>query len=256
MKKGTPQLHEVFEKLSLKSKEALVSGDSSLDEFHQYLHVPRPIEHEFEKVLKEVVPNNEQTLTLIVGNVGDGKSHLLAFEQSKNSVIFSEQNIQIHNDATESNSPKLTAIQTLIEKMDNFDGASGEKQHLVVAINMGILLRFANTVREKGQYTELLSFLDDSGILEDSNATSKIGDRFQLITFRDSPIFSFNGTGVQSDFIERLLSKITDASVKNPFYRAYEHDKGLAATPELSNYELLLNQNVQKSLELLLVSGW
>lgn len=251
---GKSQLRVEFERLSLKSKEALVSGDTNLDSFHEYLHVPRPIEAEFERVLKEVIPTNRRTLTLIAGNVGDGKSHLLAYEKLNNTDIFSRYRIKIHNDATESFSPTMTAVETLMSKLKGFDGVDDDEEHLIVAINMGILVKFANTARESGKYADLLAFLDESGILRDANATSKITDKYQLITFRDSPSFVFDDKGAHSDFIQDLMAKITSSDDDNPFYSAYLQDKQLAATPELMNYQLLLNKQVQASLESLLIN--
>lgn len=246
-------LRHAFERLSIKSKEAVVSGDKELDSFHQYLHVVRPIETELEQVFSEKIPSQPQTLTLIVGNVGDGKSHLLAYEQNRRRDDFIKYGIKVHNDATESLDPQKTAVESLQDTLETFNQPNDESEHLIVAINLGVLINFAKTMREQGQFTELLAFLDETEILQKETATTNIQERFQLITFRNSPSIKFVEGTAESEFVRSLLEKITNPSNKNPFYAAYLADKEQDDLPEVINYRLLLNRAVQASLESLLI---
>lgn len=247
------KLRQAFERLSIKSKEAVVSGDKELDSFHQYLHVVRPIETELEEVFSEKIPSQPQTLTLIVGNVGDGKSHLLAYEKNQRHDDFIKYGIKVHNDATESLDPQKTAIESLQDTLATFNQPNGKSEHLIVAINLGVLINFAKQMREQGEFTELLAFLDETEILRKETATTNIQDRFQLITFRNSPSIKFVNGSAESEFTRSLLEKITSQNDKNPFYSAYLQDKHQENLPEVINYRLLLNRAVQASLESLLI---
>ena len=54
-----------------------------------------------------------------MGSVGDGKSHLLSYLNKNNKELF--QNVYIYNDATESNNPYKTAVETLVEKLRQYE---------------------------------------------------------------------------------------------------------------------------------------
>lgn len=252
-------LAAVFEKLSIKSKESLVNGNAALDDFHNYLHVSRPIEADFEATLKTCIPNNTRTLTLLVGNVGDGKSHLIAYEQNKYQQLFNDYQIKIHNDATESLRADETAVDTLMEHIlidfdDNHDQVSNV--HLIVAINMGILTNFVAAAKKAGRYQRLCEFIEKTNILTDIATTTFAapGSEFQLLTFNSDNKLVLNDAGeATSQFITGILAKVTQKNANNPFFNAYLHDHDEQNMILKKNYELLMNQGVQATLVNLLV---
>lgn len=255
LEQQTTSLRDVFERLSLKSRAALVDGDNQLDDFHQYLHVKRPIEDELAQVLQDVMPQSKKTLTFIVGNVGDGKSHLLSYERAKYPTLFQRFNIQVHNDATESHDPQLTALETLTARLAGFSDDAidmPEQEHLIVAINMGVLVSLAAHLRKVGGFTTLLEYLNHTKILVQPGVTSQIAARFQLLTFHDSAMVKFSESGVTSDFFRALLSRITAADENNPFWVAYQENRQMQ-TMVVRNYELLCRPSVQQALEQLIV---
>ncbi|GAF39750.1 hypothetical protein JCM14202_1625 [Agrilactobacillus composti DSM 18527 = JCM 14202] len=254
---GPAKLRQVFEKLSIKSKNALIAGNAQLDSFHNYLHVKRQVETDFEYVLTQIVPSSPKTLTLIVGNVGDGKSHLLSVMQTRHEAMFEKFAIHIHNDATESFDPAKTALETMADVLAPFNDVNihdGHDYHLIVAINMGVLVNFSRYISaEASQFSEFLTFLNASKILTDADVPGDKKEIFQILTFRDSPFYELADNKVSSSLITELLHKITQETTDNPFWQAYQQDRQAHRTDiVLTNYEILLNPKVQACLVRLL----
>ena len=131
--KGSYLLGELY-KLRNSSKEAVEDADS-LNSFKEYLHVERGIQNEFIKKLKEVVNDNSAHLVMLCGNVGDGKSHLLAFLNNHYPDLANQ--FKIHNDATESFDPNKNSIDTLSEVLSAFKDSNinNSNEKFILAIN-------------------------------------------------------------------------------------------------------------------------
>src|SRR5690606_165871 len=108
-------------------------------------------------------------LILISGNVGDGKSHMLAKLYQK---LPEKMNcVEVRNDATESNYLSKSWIEELSDFLAPFSDSEIKTNHIkivkIVAINLGVLSRF---IQEKGDEFELLkSFVIDKGIIDHLN---------------------------------------------------------------------------------------
>lgn len=250
------KLENILNMLSGQSSTAIVD-DKHLNRVQEYLHVDRGnLEQDFHDVLMQF--NNQRgKLAFLVGNVGDGKSHLIGYMKSQYPDIFSLNKINIHYDATESFDPQKTAMDTLMELLQTFSDnyVENNRENWVVAINMGILVNLINRMKASGQFTKLLSFLAETGITEQSSSLHITkNDFFELLSFRSYPVFQIDETGVNSAFYDELFSKVTVQSESNPFYNAYLEDKEKHIVHLTHhNYEFFSNKNTQKALKYLLI---
>ena len=250
------KLENILNMLSGQSSTAIVD-DKHLNRVQEYLHVDRGnLEQDFHDVLMQF--NNQRgKLAFLVGNVGDGKSHLIGYMKSQYPYVFSLNKINIHYDATESFDPQKTAMDTLIELLQPFSDnyVENNRENWVVAINMGILVNLINRMKASGQFTKLLSFLAETGITEQSSSLHITkNDFFELLSFRSYPVFQIDETGVNSAFYDELFSKVTVQSESNPFYNAYLEDKEKHIVHLTHhNYEFFSNKNTQKALKYLLI---
>src|ERR1700679_289580 len=91
----------LLDKLSISSKEAVIDGNAdTFNEFKNYLHIDRFVELKFEEILLASLDSEKPQLILLSGNVGDGKSHILARMYRKYPDEMS--GVEVRNDATES----------------------------------------------------------------------------------------------------------------------------------------------------------
>lgn len=243
-------------KLKDSSHEA-VEGYESLSKFKKYLHVKREIENEFLEKLKEVKDKPSSQLVMLCGSVGDGKSHLIAYLNSEHPEVMSK--FKIHNDATESFDPDKTAIDTLAKVLTAFDDNhidySNEKR--ILAINLGVLNNFMESDYAKEQYTKLNSLLKETNIF-DTEETSQNYDKepIHIISFSDYNLYELNEEGVDSEYLKKLFSKVTDISYENPFYQAYLRDvTNNYHGPIRYNYELLMNENARYEITQLVIKA-
>ena len=243
-------------KLKDSSHEA-VEGYESLSEFKQYLHVKREIQEELFNKLNEVKDKSTSQLVMLCGSVGDGKSHLLAYLNSKHPEIMN--NFKIHNDATESFDPDKTAIDTLANVLKAFDNdhINNSNEKLILAINLGVLNNFMESDYAKEQYSKLNELLNETNIF-DSEATSQNYDKdpIHIISFSDYNLFELYENHVDSQYLNNLFKKITDKTNENPFYQAYLRDKANEYNgPIRYNYELLMNENVRNEICQLVINA-
>lgn len=215
---------EILDKLSINSKEAVIDGTfNNLDAFKDYLHIDRKVEKVLEKMVFQSIESKTSKLILISGNVGDGKSHMLAKLYQK--LPEQMNHIEVRNDATESNFLSKSWIDELSDFLTPFSDSEIEKNNnknvKIVAINLGVLSRF---IQEKGEDFELLkSFVIDKGIIEHLNYSNVYNDKsyFQFVNLADFKLFELTESTIHSSIIRGILDKITAHSDKNPIYNAF-----------------------------------
>lgn len=249
------ELEILFRKLSMQSKEAIVN-ENEFDEFKEYMHIKRPIEDEFEIALTNQLVPNPKSIIFIVGNVGDGKSHILSFMMKKHSNIFEQYQIKIHNDATETDSPKSTALETMKRVLQPFSDSNIDDTHenrLVVAINLGVLTNLIEELRLDGNFSLIVDYLEESHVLSSRSLSDKANSKFKIISFTEQMNFQLVDGKIESDFYEEALQKIYSTSPNNPFYQAYKNDMDNGMNKLLHiNYEYILREDFKKSIIYLL----
>jgi DNA phosphorothioation-dependent restriction protein DptF len=244
-------LYPLLTGLSDASREAIMSPDD-FNEIKRYLHIVRPIQTQLEDKLESILRHKNSALILLCGNVGDGKSHLLAYLKNEHKDWF--EKIAVYNDATESLRPDLTAIETLEKELSNFDDDTFEytTKRLVLAINIGILNNFVSAMKEKGKFNKFIEFVEESTLFHSGGYNGAEGETFQLVSFFDNPIVEITSEGAKSDFYEEVFRKIFQKTKDNPFYQAYLNDKEDSKQYHY-NYKLLLNERIQGTIQNLLI---
>lgn len=245
--KGSYLLGELY-KLKNSSKEAVENSDS-FNSFKQYLHVERGIQKEFIEKLKEVSDDNSAHLVMLCGNVGDGKSHLLAYLNTNHPDLANK--FKIHNDATESFDPNKNSIDTLANELSAFKDINikNSNEKVILAINLGVLNNFMESDYAKNEYTIIKEDLENSNILDPNYFSQNYDTKYvNIISFADYNMFELNEdpkNRASSKYISSLLQKVVDDSLHNPFYQAYLKDKEQGIeNPVIYNYEMLSNRKV------------
>ena len=230
------KLKLLIEKMSKSSPEAVNTLNYKSKELLDYLYVETEIEKKYLEILN--TNKNSKCLIFLSGSSGDGKSAIINKHYKKYKDYYS-----FHVDATHSFSPSQTAIEALTESFSDYNS---QDKSLVVGINIGIMLNFIDKPingLENIQFA-IKTFLE----------TKQNNKNIFFINFEDYSKFNFEENEINSDFIEKLLNKITKQSEKNPFYNAYTEDKQNNNLSILhQNYALLLNTTIQKSIVNLLI---
>jgi DNA phosphorothioation-dependent restriction protein DptF len=243
--------------LKQSSKEA-VENLEEFSDFKKYLHVERSCERELKIILEEIQGENRPHLVLVCGSVGDGKSHLISFLKNEYPHLF--KNVVLHNDATESFHPTKTFEHTLREQLKHFtDEALSNKPvaapHIVVAINLGTLNNFLNSVYHD-EYRTLANYVEKTGIMK-NDRTRQVkryleGIPIRHINLSDYHLYELTEKGIISSFQEELLEKITAKTKVNPIGRTYLETclscPIAQKCPVKKNYELLEKKEVQRSI--------
>lgn len=249
------ELETLFRKLSMQSKDAIIN-ENEFDNFKQYLHIERPIEKKFEQALLNRVIKNNKSILFVVGNVGDGKSHLLSYMQKKHAAEFSSNNIKIHNDATETDSPTSTAIETMRKLLTPFSDLelnNKEDYRLIVAINLGVLTNLVEELKQTNDFQTFLKFISDSQVLDSRKISKEDNPFFHLVSFTEQVNFEITDGKVSSKFYHQVLDKIYSKNDNNPFYIAYQNDMKNGMNKLLhTNYSWLLRTDFKDSLVYLL----
>lgn len=250
------ELELLFRKLSMQSKDAIIN-ENEFSDFKEYMHIKRPIEEIFEDVLVNYLPKEKKGILFIVGNVGDGKSHILSYMMKKHSKIFMDYNIKIHNDATETDSPTTTALETMKKILkpftdDNIDNQDTDR--LIVAINLGVLTNLIEELKREGSFNAIVNFLEQSQILSSRDISEEGDSRFKVISFTEQTNFILVDGKIKSNFYEEVINRIYTPSPDNPFYIAYQHDVENGMDKLLHvNYKYMMRKDFQKSIIYLLV---
>ena len=243
----------VLSKLRKLSMES-VENTASFDDFKKYLHVLRPVEEELRSLLNRVNAVNKKTLILLCGSAGDGKSHLLSYLRNADSANLLN-GFELYNDATESSAPLLTSIDTLAEKLvqfndDNCHSDDGFK--MILAINLGTLNNFIDS--EKGAaFSELKKYVEANEIFSTFVRPNEYQENsvFQHVSFSDYQIFTLKEDDVGTEYLEKLLSKVFCQDEMNPFYRAYMENADCTLCqkcPVRHNFEFMSSAEHQKAI--------
>lgn len=255
---GTCKLATVASQLRGSSSSAVVNClCEDLNDLQSYLHIERPIERELRKILESIAARSAG-LVLVCGNVGDGKSHLIARMKRVRPELM--RDFTIHNDATESTSPEQDCIDELRVRLAAFaDDKIGHcAERVVIAINLGTLNNFV--VAAQGEFSRLHKFVEGGKIL--STATEGTLPRetsdgvFQFVSFCDHHLFSLTESGPSSPIIDLALSRIVSSNYDNPFFEAY--NGGCCANrtcPIRLNFELLQEKTVRARIRDLLIQS-
>lgn len=243
-------------KLRALKKSSAESVDNALVEnkFKEYMHVTRSVENELREAIKEINHNQNKCLLLLCGSSGDGKSHILSYLKYADEEKLLDDFV-LHNDATESEAPNMTAIDTLASVLDEFSDEkldNGEDKKLIVAINIGTLMKFISSSQGE-KFQKLAAYVEERGITTGQNRTTGYRDNsiFQHVSFSDYQVFTLKEKGVGTDYLETLFGKIFSTDESNPFYSSYLSNNSCSMAsrcPVRMNYELMLNPEIQKSV--------
>lgn len=243
-----------------KSSSDSIDNVDSFDGFKEYMHVVRDAEKDLKAVLRQVNIGTKKTLVLLCGSAGDGKSHLLSYLKNSDTENLLENYI-IHNDATESNAPEKTAIDTLCEVLSGFkdNNLDSPGKNIILAINLGVLSNFIES--QYGEdFKSLKQYVFNANIL-----SSKVNERgydpnsyFQHISFSDYHMFLLEKDGINPEYINALFEKIVSQNESNPFYASYKEDCSScplsSKCPIKKNYEFFMDEKVRRYIAMLLVN--
>lgn len=242
-----------------KSSSDSIDNVEKFDDFKRYMHVVRTAEEDLKEILRKVNESGKKTFVLLCGSAGDGKSHLLSFLKNSDEEHLLDD-YKIYNDATESNAPTKTAIDTLNELLTPYKDVNLEisGKNIILAINLGVLSNFIES--EYGEeFKTLKNYVEDNNIL-----TSQVNDNeydpeshFQHVSFSDYHMYSLAKDGVHAEYIENILQKVFAKNGENPFYKKYEEACFQCTLskkcPVKMNYEFMSNVQHQKYIARLLV---
>jgi DNA phosphorothioation-dependent restriction protein DptF len=250
-------LKEALSHLKESSKSAIADADcDSFDDIKSYLHLERDIEGQLISFLESVKGSSSKKLFLVCGNVGDGKSHLLASIKINRPDLLS--GVVVHNDATESSAPNMSYIDELNKLLlpfsDHHISAGDEK--IVLAINLGTLNNFLSA-DVGGNFSSLRAYVQVKKILGVGDIVVngyEENSPFQFVNFCDHNLFHLTKNGPISEIIETAIEKIVNTA--GPFYRAYEKQKTLVADakcPICFNFEVLQQKSIRKKIAGLII---
>lgn len=235
-----------------KSSSDSIDNVEKFDPFKVYMHVTRTAENDLKNILRRVNDTTIKTLVLLCGSAGDGKSHLLSFLKNSDEEHLLD-GYTVFNDATESNSPSKTAIETLNELLAPFndDNLDNSGNNIILAINLGVLNNFIES-SFGNRFTQLKSYVINNYILSSQISDKKYSENshFQHVSFSDYHMYSLTENGAKSNYIESLLKKIFSKDDSNPFYSSHLKDCSNCTLakkcPVKLNYEYLLAENRQR----------
>lgn len=241
---------DMIQFLSATSKESIVNTEE-FNKFNRYMHVERNIQNVLEAEL-EAMKYKDKALVFLVGSVGDGKSHLISYLNSVRSDLF--EGVEIYNDATESDNPHKTAVETLSNKLGGY--FSGKYKKMIIAINIGMLHNLLTYLVKKDLLSNLIHIIEDSKIFSSEGMEDIIyrSEDVRFISFLKEEIYTVKDGNIESEFYNNILSKVFAQSEENPFYAAFVKDDGdKREEPIYINYRLLLNPRVQATIRFLLI---
>ena len=239
-------------RLSKLSAEAVQNLDS-FDPIKKYLHVTRRTETDFKDLMQFISTISHKQLILVCGSAGDGKSHLLSHLKYNDPQGILDD-YEIINDATESNAPRETAIETLAGRIAAFRDDrlnDGGNEKIVLAINLGMLNNFIDSEIGK-DFSSLKNYVINNSIFSVGGTLPR--DRnsyFQHIDFSDYQLYTLTEEGAKSDYLQELFSKVFSKDPENPFCEAYMQGSTCPHhihCPVRHNFEFLMDEQVQAQL--------
>ncbi|MCF0260416.1 MAG: DNA phosphorothioation-dependent restriction protein DptF [Erysipelotrichaceae bacterium] len=252
------KLKSELHKLEKSSAES-VANTEQFGDFKKYMHVEREADRQLKELLRNVNNQADKSLVLVCGSAGDGKSHLLSYLNNVDDEKLLE-GYEVFNDATESEAPDKTNIQTLADRLKEFsDDQIDLNDHTkkIIGINLGTLANFVDS--EFGRnFSKLKQYVEDHKIFTDFNEDFSYDPNspFQSFNFSDYQIFSLGEDGITTDFVHAIFKKVFEPSDDNPFYCAYLEDRKdstYSRNPILHNFEFLMNETVQNYISQQLV---
>jgi len=252
------QIHPIAQQLSklqISAKESVAdSGIQNTDQLKEYLHITREPETILKQIILDAAQDDKASLILVCGNVGDGKSHTLAQIQKDPEVKSVISGFNVHNDATESDSPKKTCIETLDVLLDCFSdeklGTTTTKQ--IVAINLGTLSNFIAETGDK--YSKLANYILENKIVEEDltySVDSVTHPHFKHVNFTDYHLYNLTSQGAKLGILDTLLERIVENKSTNSIYQGYVEikDENWAKDCLIRlNYEFLFNIDNRKRI--------
>lgn len=251
---------QYLDTLRLSAKDAIVDGEQdSLSDLKKYLHIEREVEHDLGKLIFSALEAPAPRLIFLMGNVGDGKSHLLAKMWQLHTAEM--QQFKVLNDATESVFTDMTYLQHLENVLrpysDAMLGSDGEPVKTIVAINLGTLTNFLEECGEG--YQRMKAFVADNQLVERKiNFLPAAPDtNFLALNLTDYHIFSLGAAGANCQVLTDIVERITRQSPDNPFFEAYqryvEAHPAPGQCPLCYNFSFLAQPAAQLCLSELLV---
>ncbi|MFA9377300.1 MAG: DNA phosphorothioation-dependent restriction protein DptF [Lachnotalea sp.] len=245
-----------------KSSSDSIDNVMKFDDFKKYIHIQRTAEEDLKILLREMKAVNHKKMILLCGSAGDGKSHLLSYLKNADEERLLDNYI-IYNDATESNAPTKTAIQTLNELLDGFadDNLNKPGESIILAINLGVLSNFIESPEIGNRFKELNKYVGKNEILSSKISENNIDKEsiFQHISFADYHMYTLTENGIKTDYIEEIFDRIFSDSEDNIFYQAYMRkisECPLAKKcPVKNNYEYLQEETNRKYVSHLLIQA-
>lgn len=245
------------DKLSLlrKSSEYAVDHIEIFDDEKAYLHVYREIEGDLKQIIKSVNDSQEiKSLILLTGSAGDGKSHLLAYLKALDPDHILD-GYRLINDATESEEPLGTAVETLANRLKDFNDENlpnSIKNKTIVAINLGMLNNFIESEYSEG-FQKLREFVKRYKLITNSGGANGYIENspFQNISFSDYQFFALTKEDYDDSYLIDIFQKVTSKTETNPFYRAFSHCDSCSkktGCPIRANYIFFSEPNVQNAV--------
>lgn len=240
-------------RLSKLSAEAVQNLDH-FDPLKKYMHITRHTEIDFKQLLLKIAEVNHKQLVLVCGSTGDGKSHLLSYLKYSDQDQILDSYIII-NDATESDAPNQTAIETLAERIAAFRDDrlnDGGREKVVLAINLGMLNNFIDS--EQGKYFgKLKQYVLNNNIFSVAQPLPFNKDEvFHHIDFSNYQLYTLTANGARSDYLTELFEKVFGNNTCNPFYNTYINQGSTCPhhtqCPVRHNFEFLMKEDVRKLL--------
>ncbi|PTH31435.1 DNA phosphorothioation-dependent restriction protein DptF, partial [Staphylococcus agnetis] len=210
------------------------------------MHVERPIQSKLERALYNL-REKEHGIIFLVGSVGDGKSHLLSYFNKKKPDLL--EGVKIYNDATESNNPYKTAVETLASELEKYHKKITKK--LVVAINIGMLHNLKEFLARAQIEMDVINTIENSDIFSTNGMREDAYEHndITIVSFINEKVNEISEGEIKNLFIIDIFKKVFNKDSNNPFYRAYQEDEGFSRNEAVYiNYRLMLENSVQKTV--------